>query len=31
VQIGKQTLPVGDIYKRNFLATIDQHVIRTKK
>jgi DNA-binding LytR/AlgR family response regulator len=31
VQIGKQKLPVGDIYKRNFLATIDQHVIRTKK
>ena len=31
IQIGKHNLPVGDIYKRNFLATIDQHIIRSKK
>lgn len=31
VQVGKQKLPVGDVYKKSFLNTIEKYIVKNKK
>jgi two-component system, LytTR family, response regulator len=31
LQVGKQKLPIGDVYKKHFLSVIERHVMRSKR
>jgi len=31
VQIGKQKLPIGDVYKKALLNTIEKYLVKNKK
>jgi DNA-binding LytR/AlgR family response regulator len=31
VQVGKQKLPIGDVYKKTFLNTIEKYLVKNKK